>query len=92
MLDIFLIIVPVSLTDGHRVRRNLRVNGRLGCRNINNNKFFIANQDSSSRNHIFNIVLWCHQYFSYIAVNFIGGGNRSSLRKTTDKSLTNFIT
>jgi hypothetical protein len=35
------------------------------------------------------------QYFSYfVAVNFIGGGNRSTRRKTPTcrKSLTNFIT
>jgi hypothetical protein len=42
-------------------------------------------------------VVYCHfqQYFSYIvAVSFIGGGNRSTLRKplTCRKSLTNFIT
>ena len=53
-----------------------------------------------------NLVMWLlsitcllfghfQQYFSYImAVNFIGGGNRSTLRKppTCHKSLTNFIT
>jgi len=45
------------------------------------------------------IRVWCYlhfqQYFSYIvAVSFIGGGNRSTPRKslTGHKSLTNFIT
>ena len=49
-----------------------------------------------SRLLVFRFGLWCHfqQYFSYImAVSFIGGGNRSILRKplTCRRSLTNSL-